>query len=109
MAEALRTAGKMIDTLLQRFIFVENPNEMIGKQLIPITSPRIQILLVQRPFGTYNSYNHIILGEITMAQPAPSVLGDLVRRSRGTAHSDDLEGHKSIQTIFRQQILLAGL
>jgi len=54
VAEALRTAGKMTDTLLKRFIFVENPNGMIGKQLIPISSPQIQILLVQGPFGTYN-------------------------------------------------------
>ena len=30
---------------------------MTGKQLIPISSPQIQILVVQRPFGTYN---HII-------------------------------------------------
>jgi hypothetical protein len=44
----------MTDTLLKRFIFVENPNGMIGKQLIPISSPQIQILLVQGPFGTYN-------------------------------------------------------
>ena len=54
MAEALRTAGKMTDTLLKRFILVENPNGMIGKQLIPISSPQIKFLLVQRPFGTYN-------------------------------------------------------
>ena len=54
MAEALRTAGKMTNTLLKRFIFVKNPNGMIGKQLIPISSPQIKFLLVQRPFGTYN-------------------------------------------------------
>ena len=54
VAEALRTAGKMTDSMLKRFIFVETPNGMSGKQLIPISSPQIQILLVQRPVGTYN-------------------------------------------------------
>ena len=61
MAEALRTAGKMTDTLLKRFILVENPNGMIGKKLIPISSP--QILLVQRPCGTYNHICIIIIFE----------------------------------------------
>ena len=44
-----------------------------------------------------------------MAQLVSSILGDLVRRSRGIAHSDDFEGHKTIQTNSWQQILLAGL
>ena len=43
---------------------------------------------------------------ITMAQPVSSVIGDLVRSSRSIAHSDDFEGHKSIQTNSWQQILL---
>ena len=45
---------------------------------------------------------------ITMAQPVSSVIGDLVRSSRSIAHSDDFEGHKSIQTNSWQQILLAS-
>ena len=106
MAEALRTAGKMTDTLLKRFIFVENSNGMIGKQLILISSPQIQILLVQRPFGTYN---HIIFEGKCHGTACSSVFGDLVRSSRGNAHSDDFEWHKSIQTNSWQQILLAGL
>ena len=58
VAETLRTAGKMTDSLLKRFIYVDIPNGMNEKQLIPISSPQIQILLVQRPCGTYS---HIIL------------------------------------------------
>ena len=52
VAEALRTAGKMTDAFLKRFICVKNPKGMIGKLLIPISSRQIEILLVQRPFGT---------------------------------------------------------
>ena len=43
---------------------------------------------------------------ITMKQPVSSILRDLVKSSRGIAHSDDFEGHKLIQTNFRQLILL---
>ena len=43
---------------------------------------------------------------ITMAQPVSSIIGDLVKRSRSIAHSDDFEGRKLIQTNFRQLILL---
>ena len=41
-----------------------------------------------------------------MAQPVSSILGDVVKSSRSIAHSDDFEGHKLIQTNFRQLILL---
>ena len=51
VAEALRTTGKMADTLLKRFIFIKNPIGIVGNQLIPISSPQIEILLVQRPYG----------------------------------------------------------
>ena len=44
VAEGLRTAGNMTDTLLKRLIFAENLNGIIGKQLIPISSPQIKIL-----------------------------------------------------------------
>ena len=50
----MRTARKMTDALLEKFAFVVMPNGMNEKQLIPISSPQIQILLVQRPFVTYN-------------------------------------------------------
>jgi hypothetical protein len=42
MAEALRTARKMTNTLLKRFIFVENPNGMVARQLVPISSRQIE-------------------------------------------------------------------
>ena len=43
----------------------------------------------------------------TIAQPVSPVIGDLAKSSRSIAHSDDFEGHKSIQTHSWQQILLA--
>ena len=46
---------------------------------------------------------------ITMAQPVSSVIAGLVKSSRSIAHSDDFEGHKSIQTISWQQILSAWI
>jgi hypothetical protein len=42
----------------------------------------------------------------TMAQPVSSVTGDLVKSSCCIEHSNDFEGHKSIQTNSWQQILL---
>jgi hypothetical protein len=44
-----------------------------------------------------------------MAQPVSSVIAGLVKSSRSIAHSDDFEGHKSIQTISWQQILSAWI
>ena len=43
---------------------------------------------------------------ITMAQPASSIIRDLVKSSRSIVHSDDFEGHKLVQTNSRQLILL---
>jgi len=37
---------------------------------------------------------------ITMAQPASSILGDVVKSSRSIAHSDDFEGHKKYKQIL---------
>ena len=105
VAEALRTAREMTDSLSRRFVFVENPNGMSGKQLIPISSPQIQILLAQRPFGTYNR----IIFDGKYHGTACFICTCLVRSSRGIAHSDASEGHKSVQTNSWQQILLAGL
>ena len=33
---------------------VEKPNGMVGRQLVPISSRQIEILLAQHPFGTYS-------------------------------------------------------
>ena len=43
---------------------------------------------------------------ITRAQPVSSIIRDLVKSSRSIAHSDDIEGHKLIQTYSRQLFLL---
>ena len=44
---------------------------------------------------------------ITMARPISSGIRDLVESSRSIAHSNDFEGHKSIQTNSWQQIPLS--
>ena len=72
---------------------------MIGKQLMPIAFPQIQILMVQRPCGTYNN---TIFERKYYDTPISSVLGDLdiyiVRRSRDIVHSDDFEGQQAKQS-----------
>ena len=51
VAEALRTTGKMADTLLKRFIFIKNPIGIVGNQLIPISPPQIEILTIWYTFS----------------------------------------------------------
>ena len=105
VAEALRTAREMTDSLSRRFVFVENPNGMSGKQLIPISSPQIQILLVQRPFGTYNHITFDGKYHGTACFISTWKFIEVAEALRTVT----LEGHKSVQTHSRQQILLAGL
>ena len=76
MAEALPTAGKMTDSLLKRFVFVES------SWIDQMTADTHIISLDYNPTGTAPIWSIqicIFLKENTIAQPVSSVLGDLDR------------------------------